>query len=111
MEIIVRVGSRVPEIHNIAMALYKRCRELRITLIVQWKSRDRLLVHHFGHLTLEVDCIVEATNKKCSRYYSGFPDSDAERRNFFGQKLDSFTAYYCVPPSFITASLLPFSMF
>ena len=47
--------------------------------------------------------------KKFSRYFSRFPDPQAEGRNFFAQSLNSFTYYYCFPPpSFILPTLLHF---
>ena len=44
VESICCIGSRDPALHNIAMALYMRCRELNITLIVEWRSRDDPLI-------------------------------------------------------------------
>ena len=47
--------------------------------------------------------------KKFPRYFSRFPDPQAEGRNFFSQSLDSVTYYYCFPPpSFIPPTLLHF---
>lgn len=39
-EIIISVGSRVPELQLEAVAVYKLCRELNIRLSVEWLSRD-----------------------------------------------------------------------
>ena len=138
VETIVRIGSKKAVIHDVAMALYRRCRELNITLIVEWRSRDDPLIQlaflgsrlfdessyglnfdsfwflasSFSNLNCEVDCMAEVTNKKCARFFSRFPESEAKRRNFFSQKLDSGTVYYCFPPpSLITATLLHFLKF
>jgi len=39
-EIIMSVGSRVPDLHLEAVLVYKLCRELNIRLSVEWVSRD-----------------------------------------------------------------------
>ena len=50
--------------------------------------------------------------RKFPRYFSRFPDPQAEGRNFFAQQLDSHTFYYCFPPpSFIHSVLLHFLKF
>ena len=116
---IMRIDSRVPAIHDIAISIYLKCRKLNILLIVEWRSRDNpaiqladegspccnesgygldfdlflCLVEICGHLSLEVDCMVQASNKRCGRYFSWFPDCEAEGRNFFSQTLDSTTTY------------------
>ena len=47
--------------------------------------------------------------KKFERYFSRFPDTKAEGRNFFAQILDSSTYYYCFPPpSLIHSTILHF---
>ena len=137
-ESVMRIGSRVPAIHDIFLAVFLKCRELNIMLIVEWRSRDDpaiqladegsrcfdkssygldfdsflCLVEFFRHLYLEVDCMAQASNNRCGRYFSRFPDPESEGRNFFSQKLVSTTTYYCFPPpSLIPASLLHFLKF
>ena len=44
VESICRIGSRVPALHSIAVALYMKCGELNITLLVEWRSRDDPLI-------------------------------------------------------------------
>ena len=39
-EIILSVGSRIPDLHREAVLVYKLCRELNIRLSVEWVSRN-----------------------------------------------------------------------
>ena len=39
-EIIISVGSRVPDLHREAVSVYKLCRDLNIQLSVEWVSRN-----------------------------------------------------------------------
>ena len=39
-EIIMSVGSRVPDLHKEVVLVYKLCRELNIRLSVEWVSRN-----------------------------------------------------------------------
>ena len=135
---IVTVGSRNPKLQDIALNLYLRCKQLNITLMVEWRSReDPLLVHadigsklfdqssfsldfssfsavleFFNFLQLDVDCMAESWNRKCEKYFSRFPDPFAAGINFFAQHLDASLCHYVFPPpSLITAVLHHFQTY
>ena len=129
---IVSVGSKNVKLQEIVLSLFHRCRQLNITLLVEWRSReDPLLVHadlgskmfdqssfsldfssfgaileFFSHLPLDVDCMAESWNRKCNIFFSRFPDPMSSGINFFAQRLQVGTSYYAFPPpSLITAVL------
>ena len=109
--VVMRIGSRVQAIQDIVLAIFSRCWNLWITLLVEWRSRDDLVIQvadegsrlfdestyglnfdsfsvllsFFGHLSLEVDCMAQERNKKCSRFFSCFPEEKSEGVNFFAQ--------------------------
>ena len=104
LETIIRIGSSVPKLQDMVVAILKKCKELNLTLLVEWRSReDPLIKHadegsrlfdqssyslnfksfafllsHFNYLPLEVDCMSQKEFKKCERYFSRFPDEKAE---------------------------------
>ena len=118
------------------LGIFRRFRDINLTLVVEWCPREDPAIHFadegshfdessyslyfdsflslvtfFSSLSLEIDCMAQE-DKKCARYFSRFPDAKAEGRNFFAQKLDSSTCYYCFPPpSLIPASLMHFAKF
>ena len=120
------------------VAIYRKCKEHDVTLLVEWKSREdprievadlgsrlfdessyslnqesfAFLRHNFRHLPLAVDCMAQQEFAMLPRYFSRFPDPHAEGRNFFSQHLDTTTYYYCFPPpSFLHSVLLHFLKF
>ena len=132
------IGSRVPKLQDMVVSIYRKCKEFNVTLLVEWRSREdpliqvadqgsrlfdessyslnhesfMFLLEHFRYLPLDVDCMSQKEYKKFPRYFSRFPDPDAEGRNFFAQTLNSTTYYYCFPPpSFIHSTLLHFLKF
>ena len=129
---IVYFGSRNESLQAIAMLLFMRCRQLNITLLVEWRSReDPYLVHadlgsklfdpssfsldfnsfaalleYFSHLHLDVDCMAEHWNRKCVSYFSRYPDPWSQGCNFFAQMLLPGTTYYVFPPPHLLTAVL-----
>ena len=125
-------GSKSDILHAMAVAIFKNCRRLNITLFVEWRPRtDPLIVHadygsrmfdqssyslnsesfmamvEFFNISLDVDCMSDNWNRKCPVYFSRFPDPFCSGVNFFAQKLYPHLIYYCFPPpSLFTASVL-----
>ena len=65
-EIIMSVGSRVPDLHREAVLVYKLCRELNIWLSVEWVSRnDNNTADELSRVEDATDYILDP---KCFRY-------------------------------------------
>ena len=130
-------GSRVKELHDMAVAIFLNCRRLNIHLFIEWKPREHpLLVHadwgsrifdqssyslnaesfsamvEFFQTPLEFDLMADYWNRKCDKYFSRFPDPCSAGVNVFSQKLDVGVFYYCFPPpSLFTAVVLHLAKF
>ena len=131
VDIIVN-GSRRPNLHAMAVDIYLNCKKLNITLYAEWKPRNHpLLVHadwgsrmfdqssyslnfesfyamlEFFKFDIDVDAMADYWNRKCSVYFSRFPDPHSKAVNFFAQGLSRSLKYYCFPPpSLYTAVVL-----
>ena len=40
VETIMRIGLSVPKLQQMVVDIFKKCRELNLTLLVEWRSRD-----------------------------------------------------------------------
>ena len=130
-------GSKVPELHEMAVKIFLNCRKFNISLFPEWKPRtDPLLVYadsgsrafdqssysldmpsflaviEFFGTPLDIDCMADQFNKKCTAYFSRFPDPFSLGANFFAQRLNDQSIYYCFPPpSLFTAAVLHLQKF
>ena len=65
-EIILSVGSRIPDLHREAVLVYKLCRELNIRLSVEWVSRnDNCIADELSRVEDVTDYMLDP---KCFRY-------------------------------------------
>ena len=65
-EIVLSVGSRIPDLHREAVLVYKLCRELNIRLPVEWVSRnDNCIADELSRVEDAADCMLDP---KCFRY-------------------------------------------
>ena len=65
-EIIMSVGSRIPDLHREVVLVYKLCRELNIRLSVEWVSRnDNSIADELSRVEDATDYILDP---KCFRY-------------------------------------------
>ena len=46
VKIIMRIGSSVPKLQDMAFSIFKKCKELNLTLLVEWRSREDPLIQH-----------------------------------------------------------------
>ena len=42
----MRIGSPVLKLQQMAVDIFKRCRELNLTLLVEWRSREDPLIQY-----------------------------------------------------------------
>ena len=118
---IFSVGSPKPDLQEMALRVYSRCRQLKISLEVEWKRRsepememadlgsrgpwrvqENFKVDWDTALKIiarnpEVDAFADRTNTLCRRFFSLNYEVEAEARDYFGQSLSKFTKYYLHP--------------
>ena len=135
--VIVDVGSKKPQLQEIALEIFEACKSKEITLIVEWKPREHPLLQHadlgsksfdlaaysldfqsfwvileFFGVWIEVDCMSNFWNRKAEIFFSKTEELGAAGVNFFSQSLNSITSYYCFPPpSMILPTILHFFKF
>ena len=129
---IIEHGSRKLHLLDIALDIFKACREKKISLSVEWRPREDeliqladlgsksfdtsavtlnfssfMLILNFFGIELQIDCMANGWNKKCLTYFSKFEEEGSAGINFFSQSLQPGINYYIFPPpSKIVASIL-----
>ena len=135
---IIDIGSRKPHLMQIALEIFFACKQKNIRLQVEWKPREHPWLQHadlgsksfdsssysldfnsfmiilefFSEVSIDVDSMSNFWNRKCNVFYSKTEEWGCAGVNFFSQRLDSATTYYCFPPpSLIVASIWHFFRF
>ena len=135
---ITQNGSSSVHLQKIAVEIFRSCREKKIELLVEWRSRDNYLLVHadigsksfdsssfslnfesfaallefFPERGLDVDVMAEHWNRKSQHYFSKNLDPFSCGTNFFAQDLNRNLFYYCFPPAgLITPAILHFAKF
>ena len=135
---ITQNGSSSGHLQKIAVEIFRGCRERKIELSVEWRSRDNYLLVHadigsksfdpssfsmnfesfaamlefFSEIQIDVDVMAEHWNRKSQHYFSKNPDPFSCGTNFFAQDLNRNLFYYCFPPpGLITPAILHFAKF
>ena len=134
---IIETGSNKMHLLDIALRIFHACREKQITLSVEWKSRQDVLIQHadfgsksfdssavslnfssfmlimnFFEMELQVDCMANSWNRKCLTFFSKIYEEGCAGVNFFSQILYQRVSYYCFPPpSMILASIHHFAKY
>ena len=135
--VIVEVGSKKPQLQEIALNIFEACKSKEITLIVEWKPREHPLLQHadlgsksfdlaaysldfqsfvvileYFDVWIEVDCMSNYWNRKAEIFFSKTEELGAAGVNFFCQSLNANTSYYCFPPpSMILPTIFHFYKF
>ena len=131
-------GSRKPELLEMAVDIYNKCRRFKVMLDVEWRPRTHyllqladegsksfdsssvsldfnsfgIILEYFPEVEIKVDAMAEFWNKKSIYYFSKSSDPFSSGVNFFAQRLDPTINYYIFPPpGRILAAILHLSKF
>ena len=132
VEAITHIGSSKPHLQNLALEVFKGCKDKGIHLEVQWRPRDNYLLAHadrgsksfdassfsldgesfcammeyFPEVPIDVDGMAEWWNRKSSFYFSRDEDIHAAGTNFFAQEINLNWSVYIFPPAGLIVSVI-----
>lgn len=137
VESITHVGSSKPHLQNLALDVFKGCKEKGIHLEVQWRPRDNYLLAHadrgsksfdassfsldcesfgammefFPEVSIDIDGMAEWWNKKSPLYFSRDEDIHSAGTNFFAQEIQNCSIYIFPPAGLIVPVILHLAHF